>query len=64
MIPSLTSQAVPGRAYVGVGSEQNFSYIAAVRPSFAFIVDIRRGNFDLHLLYKACSSCRRIGPTS
>ena len=53
IIPSLTSQAVPGRAYVGVGSEQNFSYIAAVRPSFAFIVDIRRGNFDLQLLYKA-----------
>ena len=24
-----------------------------VRPSFAFIVDIRRGNFDLQLLYKA-----------
>ncbi|MFL6110588.1 MAG: hypothetical protein ACJ786_04455 [Catenulispora sp.] len=53
LIPSLTTQAVPGRAYVGVGSEQNFSYIAAVRPSFAFIVDIRRGNFDLQLLYKA-----------
>jgi hypothetical protein len=53
LIPSLTEQAVPGRAYVGVGSEQNFSYIAAVRPSFAFIVDIRHGNFDLQLLYKA-----------
>ncbi|MEO7790767.1 MAG: hypothetical protein ABIX28_14485 [Vicinamibacterales bacterium] len=53
LMPSLEKQAVPGRAYVGVGSEQNFSYIAAVRPSFAFIVDIRRGNFDLHLLYKA-----------
>jgi len=53
LIPRLRSQVVPGRAYVGVGSEQNFSYIAAVRPSFAFIVDVRRGNFDLHLLYKA-----------
>jgi len=53
LIPSLEKQAVPGRAYVGVGSEQNFSYIAAVRPSLAFIVDIRRGNFDLQLLYKA-----------
>src|SRR5262245_52006868 len=38
---------------MGVGSEQNFTYIAALRPSIAFIVDIRRGNLDLHLVYKA-----------
>jgi hypothetical protein len=38
---------------MGVGSEQNFSYIAAVHPSIVFIVDIRRGNLDLHLIYKA-----------
>jgi hypothetical protein len=53
VIPTLTQRAVPGRAYVGVGSEQNFTYIAAVRPAVAFIVDIRRGNLDLHLAYKA-----------
>jgi hypothetical protein len=53
ILPQLEATAVAGRAYVGVGSEQNFSYIATVRPSLAFIVDIRRGNFDLHLLYKA-----------
>jgi hypothetical protein len=53
VIPSLTQSAIPGRAYVGVGSEQNFSYIAAIRPAIAFIVDIRRGNLDLHLVYKA-----------
>ena len=39
--------------YVGVGPEQNFTYIAALKPTMAFIVDIRRGNFDLHLIYKA-----------
>ena len=39
--------------YVGVGPEQNFTYIAALKPKMAFIVDIRRGNFDLHLMYKA-----------
>jgi hypothetical protein len=39
--------------YLGVGPEQNFTYIAALRPSMAFIVDIRRGNLDVHLLYKA-----------
>jgi len=53
ILPQLEATAVSGRAYVGVGSEQNFSYIATVRPSLAFIVDVRRGNFDLHLLYKA-----------
>jgi hypothetical protein len=52
IVPSLMATTAPGRAYVGVGSEQNYTYIAAVRPAMAFIVDIRRGNFDLHLTYK------------
>jgi hypothetical protein len=42
-----------GGVYLGVGPEQNFSYIAALAPDLAFIVDIRRENRDLHLLYKA-----------
>ena len=42
-----------GGGYIGVGPEQNFSYIAGLRPEIAFIVDIRRENLDLHLLYKA-----------
>src|SRR5712691_483362 len=53
VIPELTRIAMAGRAYIGVGPEQNFSYIAALKPSMAFIVDVRRGNLDLHLLYKA-----------
>ena len=44
---------VSGGAYVGVGPDQNFSYIAQVRPRIAFIVDIRRDNLLQHLLYKA-----------
>jgi hypothetical protein len=36
-----------------VGPEQNFTYISALQPSIAFIVDIRRGNLQLHLMYKA-----------
>jgi hypothetical protein len=52
IVPSLIKTAVPGKAYLGVGSEQNFTYIAATRPAIAFIVDIRRGNLDLHLIYK------------
>lgn len=42
-----------GGVYVGVGPEQNFSYIARIRPEIAFVVDIRRENRNLHLLYKA-----------
>ena len=43
----------PGGVYVGVGPEQNFSYIAALRPRMAFVVDIRRQNMIQHLMYKA-----------
>ena len=53
VLPALVERAKPGRAYMGVGSEQNFTYMAALRPTIAFIVDIRRGNLDLHLMYKA-----------
>lgn len=42
-----------GGAYIGVGPEQNFSYIAEIRPVIAFIVDIRAENRSLHLFYKA-----------
>ena len=42
-----------GGAYIGVGPEQNFSYIAKLRPRIAFIIDIRRENLALLLFYKA-----------
>jgi hypothetical protein len=42
-----------GGAYIGVGPDQNFSYIARLRPSVAFIVDIRRDNLLQHLFFKA-----------
>jgi len=53
VIPDLVEAISPGGVYLGVGPEQNFTYIAATRPAIAFIVDIRRGNLDLHLMYKA-----------
>jgi hypothetical protein len=53
VIPELTRTAKPDRVYMGVGPEQNFTYIAALKPKMAFIVDVRRGNLDLHLMYKA-----------
>ena len=53
VIPRLTTAVKPGGVYIGVGPDQNFTYIAALRPKIAFIVDIRRGNLLQHLLYKA-----------
>lgn len=53
VIPELTRIARPHRVYLGVGPEQNFTYIAALKPAMAIIVDVRRGNLDLHLMYKA-----------
>ncbi len=53
VVPELTRTAKSGRVYMGVGPEQNFTYIVAVAPQMAFIVDVRRGNLDLHLMYKA-----------
>lgn len=50
---ALRALAVPGGAYLGVGPDQNFSYVTAARPSLAFIVDLRRDNQLLHLLFKS-----------
>jgi hypothetical protein len=49
----LAERASPEAAYVGVGPEQNFSYIALARPTVAFVVDIRRDNQLLLLLHRA-----------
>ena len=53
VIPRLQQAVPPGGVYVGVGPEQNFTYLAALRPRIAFIVDIRRQNLLQHLWYKA-----------
>ena len=53
VIPTLVRTIAPGSAYVGVGPDQNFTYMVALRPRVAFIVDIRRGALLQHLLYKA-----------
>ncbi len=53
VIPDLVKRAKTGRVYLGVGPEQNFTYMSAVKPAMAFIFDIRRGNLDLQLMYKA-----------
>jgi hypothetical protein len=53
VIPTLQATLPTGGVYLGVGPEQNFTYLVALRPKLTFIVDIRRGNMQEHLLYKA-----------
>ncbi|HEY4304397.1 MAG TPA: hypothetical protein VGM82_08030 [Gemmatimonadaceae bacterium] len=52
VIPELKTLVHPGSVYLGVGPEQNFTYIVALQPKIAFIFDIRRGNMIAHLMYK------------
>ena len=49
----LRDRHVAGDVYLGVGPEQNFTYIAAVRPRLAFVIDIRRQAAMQHFLFKA-----------
>ena len=53
ILPELQRTVKPGAVYLGVAPDQNFTYIVAMQPSIAFIVDIRHQNAMHHLLYKA-----------
>src|SRR5437660_9171313 len=53
VVGRLKENASPAGVYLGVGPDQNFTYIVALRPRIAFIVDIRRQNMLEHLMYKA-----------
>jgi len=53
VLTDLTAGRKARGVYLGVGPEQNFTYIAALKPKLAFIVDIRRQNLIEHLMYKA-----------
>lgn len=53
VVDKLRQLGATGGAYIGVGPEQNFTYIAKIRPQIAFIIDIRRQAVIQHLMYKA-----------
>src|SRR5688572_6385352 len=53
LLPEFLPQVKPGGVYLGVGPEQNFTYIVAMKAKVAFITDIRRENLHLMLMYKA-----------
>jgi hypothetical protein len=55
----LAKLGVRGGVYVGVGPDQNFSYVALIHPSIAFMLDIRRDNMLEHLLFKSLFAVAR-----
>jgi hypothetical protein len=48
----LDKLSVRNSVYLGVGPEQNFTYIAKMRPHLAILLDIRRQNMLYHLMFK------------
>jgi len=53
VIPSLKAITHTGGVYMGVGPEQNFTYIVALQPKIVFITDIRRQNMLELMMYKS-----------
>lgn len=49
----LAASVPPGSVYLGVGPDQNFTYVAHTRPSWAFVLDFRRRNLLLHAVHRA-----------
>ncbi len=56
IMPLLDQLSIRGGVYLGVGPDQNYSYIAEIHPQLALMVDIRRQNLIEHLYYKALFS--------
>ena len=53
VLGKMRDRKVNGGAFLGVGPDQSFSYIAQIRPRIAFMIDVRRDNLLMHLFYKA-----------
>ncbi len=52
VLPKLKEITRAGQVYLGVGPDQNFTYIVQVRPATAMIIDLRRDNLLQHLYFK------------
>ena len=59
VIGRMREMKISGGAFIGVGPDQSFSYIAQIRPNIAFMIDIRRDNLLQHLFYKALFGAAR-----
>ena len=56
---ALRKRNVTGGAYIGVGPDTGFTYIAQIRPKLAFMIDIRRDNLVQHFWFKALFAMSR-----
>jgi len=56
VLPALVTAGTTGGVYLGVGPDQNYTYIGQIKPVAAYLIDIRRDNMLLHLLFKALFS--------
>jgi len=52
VLETIEKHNIKGGVYLGVAPEQNFTYIAAIRPELVFLVDIRAQNKMQHLIFK------------
>jgi hypothetical protein len=53
MLPQLTRIVAPGGTYLGVGPEQNYTYMVALKSKIGILIDIRRDQMLQHLMFKA-----------
>src|SRR5437868_6942593 len=51
VLGKMREMGVSGGVYIGVGPDQNFTYIAKIRPRLVIIIDIRRDNLLQQLLF-------------
>jgi hypothetical protein len=56
---ALRKRNVTGGAYIGVGPDTGFTYIAQIRPKLALMTDIRRDNLVQHFWFKALFAMAR-----
>lgn len=54
ILPLLNMTVSPNGIYIGVGADQNFTFMATTHPSFSFIIDYHPENQYLHHLFKTC----------
>ena len=59
VLGALRERGVSGGAFIGVGPDQGFAYIAQIRPNIAFMMDIRRDNLLQHLFFKTLFTSAR-----
>ena len=59
VLGALRKRSVTGGAYIGVGPDTGFTYIAQIRPKLALMIDLRRDNLLQHFWFKAVFALSR-----